>query len=360
MGSRSLQPATSSLRRGSSATRGGSKVAHRNVFRSSENFKKRPDLLTNASDPTKQPKLFGHKRYEWKAQKESRDRADRAPDPAALGGFINPSDGSIIQPVRPAVPRKPSPDGDGLFVSGDEHSGPQSTVPPRPFASSVGTSTTSLPKPVTTQAQTTAHLGKNMLICPYWHQQQVELYRGSGSSRPCQRGTQCDFLHWYRPGAEVAPKPITRGIESESGPRLVCFFWDAHEKDSRNEPCKRLACPWLHEYKEGVAVDTPPPGYIPRVFSNRKESEANAPALIRRSSNAPVESTAAAPTQASLSYEPFSKSNHVCFFWNLYQKGFRDDSCIKGEKCEYLHEYRVGIPIARTPPNWYVRFSLLV
>ncbi len=117
-------------------------MTHKNVFQPRQSTnpvgrKRGSDLLANAMDPTKQPKQFTNKHLERKVYLQGRDRADRAIDPSFLpGGLINPSDGSVVQPIRPGTFRKSSfvpqneedlSKGDSLFV--DENEPPTIKLP---------------------------------------------------------------------------------------------------------------------------------------------------------------------------------------------------------------------------------------
>jgi chromo domain-containing protein 1 len=98
----------SEVSRGRGATRGGSSLGPKNVFASRGSVKKRPTLIENSTDPSKDPKHYSTMRIRWMAQKAGRGLADAAPDLSALGGLFDPSNPSTFQSLKPGILRKVS------------------------------------------------------------------------------------------------------------------------------------------------------------------------------------------------------------------------------------------------------------
>jgi chromo domain-containing protein 1 len=91
----------STVGRGRGALRGG--LGPRNVFASRGPAKKRPTLIQNSADPSKDPKLYNNMHIRRKAELAGRGLADAAPDVSVLGGLFaasNPSNYNALKPAR--------------------------------------------------------------------------------------------------------------------------------------------------------------------------------------------------------------------------------------------------------------------
>ncbi|KAE9362742.1 hypothetical protein N431DRAFT_391230, partial [Stipitochalara longipes BDJ] len=251
--------------RGRVATRGGGNVAHKNVFQPREPPKKRGTLLKNAMDPAKAPKKFSNMRLHRKAELQSRDLAEGAPDINALGGLFDPSRPDSMVPIRPENLRKTSSnmvssekEPNPLFVNSRESS---------PGASDLRRMANNQPQP---PEQVSSAL-RGLSICYYWDKQQ----KGTDQP-PCKMGTACRFLHRYAPGVPIAPPPISVGPDirgtAPAGPsQSTCFFWDRGIKFGKEFGCgKGDLCPYQHRYEEGMPIAAPPTGFVDNDTSRSK------------------------------------------------------------------------------------------
>lgn len=105
--------------------------------------------------------------------------------------------------------------------------------------------------------------------CFFW-----DLAQASSVNPPCKRGADCTYLHSHEKGVPVANPPSGFRLfgygdtfSSEQAPEsskssFTCFFWDNAQKSAFNDPCKNGAdCLHLHEYRSGVPINLPPPGF---------------------------------------------------------------------------------------------------
>lgn len=188
-GSTTTNPASKpSTPRGMGARRG--KSSYQNVFarRSSPKGRGRSGitLVDNASDPTREKAHFQNMHLLRKAALGSRDKADRAPDVAVVGGLFKAGDtppvGPPLRPIRKISDALPQPRNYENEEETDRPHIPSSTI-----------------------SQTT--LPKNKTTCYYWH-------HNKGRSNACSKGYLCDYAHSYGEGYPIAePPPSARTKE---------------------------------------------------------------------------------------------------------------------------------------------------
>ncbi|KUJ08996.1 uncharacterized protein LY89DRAFT_317150 [Mollisia scopiformis] len=150
--------------------------------------------------------------------------------------------------------------------------------------------------------------------------------RKSSSSLPTtkdqtDRGVDADLDDLFEEKS-VTPLSTIRppSTLSRQSTRPVCYFWDKAQKDSKSKGCSNgYLCEYHHEYRPGAIVAPPPLGFIE--FSNK-------------------------PSEDPVHYQS------VCFFWDRAQTDSRWPTCDKGSSCTYLHEYKIGAPVAQPPPNY--------
>lgn len=107
--------------------------------------------------------------------------------------------------------------------------------------------------------------------------------------------------------------PVPNYQAPSSNGRLTCYYWDKQQKNENAGPCMRgVQCDFLHAYRDGVAVALPPPERVSAV--NQKIEE-------------------------------------TCYFWDRQQQDRSLPACNKGDECSFLHEYKLGVPIAPPPPG---------
>lgn len=382
----STRGATSATRGGRGAVRGGSGVSHRNVFQlASASKRERSNLLANAEDVTKKPKQFTNMRLQYIAQKQGRDKAEAAPDISSLpGGLFNPSTLASVQPVRPGNLRKSSSSANnspGLFVD-DE-------------ADDIQSVTRVVPVP---NYQAPSSNGR--LTCYYWDKQQRNENAG-----PCMRGVQCDFLHAYRDGVQVALPPPERLSAINVKIEETCYFWNRQQQDKSLPSCnKGDDCSFLHEHRPGVPVAPPPPGvksfapsdkpvppphpfgdadenYSPTIGSPGTQPQAvprppwdnahpfNAVcyAWLHGTCNETDESCdyyhskdkrlpigpEPSSTDAQLAYRAPVRRDVIstCYYWDRHERNNCMPPCKQGGACNWLHEYRPGVPISAGPDD---------
>ncbi|KAH9206905.1 hypothetical protein DL95DRAFT_65371 [Leptodontidium sp. 2 PMI_412] len=349
----------SSTRGGKGATRGGSSMAHKNVFESREPAKPRGNLIRNAMDSSKDPKLFSNRRLGWLAQKQGRNMAERAPDIDAIGGLFEA--GQSIERVNPATLRKSTRE-----QADSEEPSSELFVPAH---SPVSQLPEALPPPKYQYSQPKS--GRE--VCFFWHKNQVNKF-----NPVCSNTYDCSRLHYYEPGAEISAPPPGFVEAGYSGPQ-VCFFWHRHEEDNSRPPCVNGDdCSRLHSYEEGATISPAPPGFVYPKDELPPPSEADAqdgsPMAIdddedfshndKPDTPPPWQELVAAekpsdkPDVPPPWQEPVSIAGErrpyrsTCFFWDQAQKSSINTACRNGENCTYVHGYEPGVPIAPPPNGW--------
>ncbi|KAH7370875.1 hypothetical protein BKA65DRAFT_25624 [Rhexocercosporidium sp. MPI-PUGE-AT-0058] len=349
----------SSTRGRKGATRGGSNMAHRNVFESREQAKPRGNLVKNASDTSKDPKLFTNMRLGWVAQKQGRNMAERAPDVDAIGGLFDPA--KPIEPVNPATLRKSTREKadseeplSELFVPA------VSPVPRLPEA---------LPLPRYQYSQPKS--GRE--VCFFWHKNQV-----NPVNPICSNTYDCSRLHYYEPGAVISAPPPGFVDSGYSGPQ-VCFFWHRHMEDNTRPPCANGDdCLRLHSYEDGATISPAPRGFV------YPKGELPPPSAVDAQDDSPMSvhdddefshhnkpdvpppwqepAAAEKPSTIPSDHPPWQEPvaiagerrpyRSTCFSWDQAQRGSANASCRHGESCIYVHGYEPGVPVAPPPKGW--------
>ncbi|CAG8952123.1 hypothetical protein HYFRA_00000861 [Hymenoscyphus fraxineus] len=228
-GSSNMQskPSTS---RGMGAVRG--KSAYPNVFARRSPPRKdgrRGTLAEKAADPSKGQSHFKNLHLVNKAKLSAKDRVEAtAPDVSVVGGLFKPGEGGPqFDPLK--VPRRSS----------------EAFSQTRAFEN-VGASM--LDRPASSVASTVLdrNFSKSETTCYYWH-------AGNGASGACSRYYMCDFMHEYRPGHPIAPKP---SFLYEETPRQVqkpaelrCFFYVKKGDCKFGDSCSKL-----HSDDESIPV----------------------------------------------------------------------------------------------------------
>ncbi|KAG4430624.1 hypothetical protein IFR05_013900, partial [Cadophora sp. M221] len=349
----------SSTRGGKGATRGGSSMAHKNVFESREPARPRVNLIKNAMDSSKDPKLFSNKRLGWLAQKQGRNMAERAPDIDAIGGLFEA--GQTIERVNPATLRKSTREqADSEEPSNELFVPTHSPISQLPEA---------LPPPKYQYSQPKS--GRE--VCFFWHKNQV-----NKSNPMCSNTYDCSRFHYYEPGAEISAPPPGFVEAGYSGPQ-VCFFWHRHEEDSSRPPCVRGDdCARLHSYEEGATISPAPPGFFYPKGEALPPSEADTqggspmavdddedyshhekpdipppwqePVAAEKPSGKPdVPPPWQEPVVIAGERRPYRST---CFFWDQARNSSVNAACKHGDNCTYVHGYEPGVPIAPPPKGW--------
>jgi hypothetical protein len=170
--------------RGKGTTSGSTPIS-KNVFApvaTRSIVKRRPTLLENSADPTKQTKHFTKLRYVRKAELAGRDK-DVAPDVTALGGLFKPGEIPKMHPVTVSDVRAPPVN---LFDRREFRPEDDDTNI-EPSTSSRHEKSTVLP-------------GTGKLICYFWN-------LNKGADYACSKGILCRYLHENVPGATLADPP---------------------------------------------------------------------------------------------------------------------------------------------------------
>ncbi|KAG0647838.1 zinc finger 1 [Hyphodiscus hymeniophilus] len=301
---RPIGSAAPAIAKGGGATRGGSSLGPKNVFSSRGCLKKRPTLIENSADSSKNPKLYGNMRIRRKAELAGRAIAERAPDIEALGGLFRPADPSTFHNLKPAyrkIREKPlnpqdsedsSMDTGDLFVGQNSPKGSLDAWAPTPddvVANSPHLENQQAARPDYQQGR--HGFGA---ICHFWR------LRGS-----CDKGYQCPFAHdseEVSPHLPFGPPPPDHMCNCQR-PRI----------DSSHEPLQ-----------DSRAEQTDARASWPQYNALAQSSESLRPQY----------------DQGKHGY------NAVCHFY-LMRRG----DCEKGSDCRYLHSNDRRLPYAPPPPD---------
>jgi hypothetical protein len=170
----------------------GSTSISTNVFATRSIVKRRPTLLENSADPTKQTKHYRNMHVVRKAELAGRDK-DVAPDITALGGLFKPGEIPKMYPVTASDVRRPPVD---MFERRDSRHDQRNVV--ESSGSGHPAKTAILP-------------GTGKTICYFWN-------LNKGADYACSKGINCTYLHENVPGATLADPPpkLFDGVQQKS------------------------------------------------------------------------------------------------------------------------------------------------
>ncbi|EPE27092.1 Chromo [Glarea lozoyensis ATCC 20868] len=339
----------------------------KNVFAKRSVTKRRPTLLENSSDPSKQTKHFTNMRVVRKAELAGRDR-DIAPDPTAIGGLFKPGDNPKLQPIKSADIRRPPVN---IYDRRDSRPGDDNTSDAvDPQGSRRPSNPIDLP-------------GTGKKICYFWN-----LHKGADMA--CSKGINCFYLHDYMPGASIAEPPPghSKALKQVDGPfdysaesdltadidpqpeglsyspsgdveesskqytseplptdgertkgtfALICWYW---HKDGR---CiKHSNCDFLHTNDSRFPLSIPskyPGNQLPPIgYAPKTHKYGRCPFWVNK--NACIYSNNCQFLHSDDSSIPVAKMPETCKYWNHGKCKFT------AEKCMYLHE---NLSLARAP-----------
>jgi hypothetical protein len=263
--------------RGQVAKRGSSTgYQNINVFAGGKTRKTKATLIDQAANPSKKEKHFSNMHIQYKAQIQSRNKADAAPDPTAVGGLFDPSKPNRLPSMRPStlqrnssanvVPPSSNIGQDPSFMdvdSGSPVNDKAYTEPAWPERN----------QPEIQRPDWTEKHGNNS-ICWFWY------------NTTCNNKYACKYYHADDPSLPIAPypgasapKPYTKdtaeavvtGSSGNSVPEqqrppwtekapnsAICWFW------RKQGHCnKGVTCNFLHMDQPNLPLAPDPAAYWP-------------------------------------------------------------------------------------------------
>lgn len=245
--------------RGQVAKRSGLNT-FQNVFIGGRTGRSKASLIEQAADPTKARKHFPNMHIQHKAQIQSRNKADAAPDPIAVGGLFDPSNPTKLPSMKPSTLQRNSSSGtpripDDLTPTSDRQQGisplsiPSLSPEPQNHDLKFNSSTDNDDqRPLWTPGDGLKS------ICHYWF-----------TKNYCSRGDTCFYFHTDDINLPVAPDPKQSAAERKSIPKsrasigsssqenslvgkraplttkplkdTICFFWDRRGSCDNGDNC---------------------------------------------------------------------------------------------------------------------------
>lgn len=293
--SSSLSEKPSSGGRGQVVKRGSSTgFQNINIFTGGKTRKTKASLIEQAADPTKKEKHFSNMHLQYKAQIQSRNKADAAPDPKVVGGLFEPSKITSLPAMRPSTLRRNSSSNVVPQALDDQVEAPLDISPVSP-------------KSNTATIESGAHVDNSNLepqrpawteedgshsICYFWY------------NTGCKNGGNCQYYHSDDITLPIAPKPGTKASRSYTSDMDLPVTQGSYGNNSEH----------LRPHSDTVAET---------IVSETRDTNT---AELRRPS--------------WTEKEPY---NAICFFWRT--RGH----CYKGAACDFLHIDNPDLPLAPDP-----------